>query len=422
MNHHTIQTLYFLILLLYTITEITLLTLNARSARKSQAILPESIKNLQDKDTLKKTIAYTHEKTRLSIIQTLYGSTLLYLIIYHSLFGTFDQYLSTHISSFYIRGSVFIIGISIIFSILQLPLSLYSTFVIEEKYGFNKTTFKLWITDLIKSSILSILLITPLLITTLYFIAHFQDNWWLYVFCLVAGFQILLMLVYPAWIAPLFNKFEPLQNKELAEEISTLADTLAFETQGIYQMDASKRSAHGNAYFAGFGRTRRIVLFDTLINSLSNTELCAVLAHEIGHAKKRHILKSVLFSLVLLLASLYFASLLLTNEDFFLAFGIQNPSSYALLLLFGIAFEPLLFFLSPLSSILSRKNEYEADRYAIDAMKGFQSLETALAKLSTKSLSNLFPHPWYSFFHYSHPTLLERIEAMKKYAHEEVCP
>jgi STE24 endopeptidase len=415
MDHKTIQNLYFLILFLYTITEITLLTLNARSARNSQTTLPKSIKNLQNNVTLKKTISYTNEKTRLSIIQTLHGSSLLFLIIHYSLFGTFDQYLTEHIPSFYIRGCVFIIGISIIFSILQLPLSLYSTFVIEEKYGFNKSSFKLWVTDLVKSSIISILLITPLLLATFYFISHYE-YWWLYAFSVVAGFQILLMLVYPAWIAPLFNKFEPLQNKELAEDINTLADSLSFETQGIYQMDASKRSSHGNAYFAGFGKMRRIVLFDTLINSLSNAEICAVLAHEIGHAKKRHVLKSVLFSLVLLLVSLYLASLLLKNEDFFLAFGIQNPSSYALLLLFGIAFEPLLFFLSPLSSILSRKNEYEADRYAIDAMKGYQPLETALAKLSTKSLSNLFPHPWYSFFHYSHPGLLERIEAMEKYA------
>lgn len=415
MDYKNLQYLYFFTLIAYTLTEVTLLILNARSAKEAKTALPDSIKALQDEDTKQKTIEYTLVNTKLNIAQTLYSSLILFIFIHYSLLGTIDNVLRENISSMYVRGCAYIIGISFIFSLLQLPFGLYSTFIIEEKFGFNKTTAKLWVKDFIKTLLLSLCITTPLLIGALYFIEHFQSNWWLYVFLFIASFQILLMLIYPSFIAPIFNKFEPLHDKELADEINKLADSLSFETQGIFQMDASKRSSHGNAYFAGFGKMRRIVLFDTLIKTLSHSELCAVLAHEIGHAKKKHIIKSIILSLIFLLVSLYIASLLLHNETFFKAFGIDMPSSYALLLLLGIAFEPILFFISPLTSILSRKNEYEADRYAIDAMKGYQDLEKALAKLSTKSLSNLSPHPWYSFFHYSHPSLIERIQAMKMY-------
>jgi STE24 endopeptidase len=416
MNHSSIQILYFITLFFYTAVEITLLFLNARSAKEEKSELPQSIKNLQTDTIRENTVAYTLAKTRLQILHTLYSSLLLFLLISASAFGLFDSYLREHFDSLYLRGCLFIFGISFFFSLLHIPFSLYSTFVVEEKFGFNKTTAGLWLVDLLKGTLLSLLISTPLLVAALYFMEYFHDFWWLYLFLLFAGFQIVMMLVYPRWIAPLFNKFEPLQDDSLAKEIHSLADALSFETQGIFQMDASKRSSHGNAYFAGFGKTRRIVLFDTLIQKLSPAQLCAVLAHEIGHAKKRHILKSVILSMACMLAGLYIASLLLHSKDFFRAFGIEEPSSYALLLLFSIAFEPVLFFLTPLTSVFSRRNEYEADRFAVDAMKGHTDLEDALSKLSTESLSNLSPHPWYSFFHYSHPSLPERIRAMEEYA------
>jgi len=243
----------------------------------------------------------------------------------------------------------------------------------------------------------------------------FEKNWWLYAFVTVAVFQIVLMIIFPVFIAPIFNKFEKLKDEDLASDINSLAKKLEFESRGIFQIDGSKRSAHANAYFAGFGKARRIVLFDTLIEKLSKSEICAVLAHEIGHAKKHHIVKSVIMALFFLFLSFYVASLLLNSNMFFNAFGIDLPSSYALLVLLSVAFEPIMFFLSPLTSIFSRKNEYEADRFAVDSVGNSSDLEFALAKLSTESLSNLNPHPWFSFFHYSHPTLVERIKAMKDY-------
>ena len=415
LNSDNIQILYFLILLLYTLTEVSLLFLNLQAAKKPLSNLPESIKKVYSEDTHEKSFLYTKDRTHLSIISTIFSSVLLFVVIYFSLLGNFDLYLRDFFESIYIRSCVFIIGVSLVFSILSLPFSLYSTFVIEERHGFNKTTFKLWLIDLLKSSILSLIILTPLLCFSVYFIENFSKNWWVYVFILVASFQIVLMLIFPTFIAPIFNKFEPLVDKELGDKINNLSKSLDFESKGIFQIDASKRSSHGNAYFAGFGKLRRIVLFDTLIDKLSHSEICAVLAHEIGHAKKKHIIKSIFLSLFFLLGFLYIASLLINSEEFFHAFGISTPSSYALLLLISIAFEPLLFFFSPLTSIFSRKNEYEADRFAVSSMKEASSLETALAKLSTESLSNLNPHPLYSFFHYSHPTLIERINAMREF-------
>lgn len=415
MDYKQIQNIYFLTLFSYLIVEVVLLVLNKRSALQPKGELPESLLKLQTGEVKDKSTKYTCEKINLNIIQTVYSGVLIFIAIYFGLFGAFDNWLRGYVESFYLRGSLFIVGISFIFSLFSLPLSLYSTFVIEEKYGFNKSTFKLWTVDLIKSTALSLLLSVPLLIAVLYFIETFPEYWWAYVFILISSFQILIMLIYPIWIAPLFNTFKVLEDKNLLEDINKLADSLSFESQGIFQMDASKRSSHGNAYFAGFGKFRRIVIFDTLIKSLTNKELCAVLAHEIGHAKKHHVLKSVLLSMLFLLVALYCAFLLLQNREFFMAFGIANPSSYALLLLFCIAFEPIIFFITPFFSMFSRRNEYEADRFAVDAMQGASDLENALAKLSTESLSNLSPHPWYSFFHYSHPVLVERIRAMNGY-------
>jgi len=411
-----LQNLYFISLFLYLITEVTLITLNMSSASKENKNLPKSVKNLQSETNSKeKSIAYTRDKSRLNILTTIYSGILIFIFIKAGYFGLIDEYLRQTISSFYLRACTYIIGISFIFSILQMPFGLYSTFVIEEKYGFNKMTFKLWLKDLAKGLALSLVLAIPLLLALLYFMQTFEKNWWIYGFLALSSFQIILMIIFPVFIAPIFNKFEKLKDQSLADEINSLAEKLKFETKGIFQIDGSKRSAHANAYFAGFGKARRIVLFDTLIEKLSKNEICAVLAHEIGHAKKHHIVKSVILSLTFLFISFYIASLLLSSNSFFHAFGIKIPSAYALLVLISVAFEPIMFFLSPLTSIFSRKNEYEADRYAVDAVGNSSDLELALAKLFTESLSNLNPHPLFSFFHYSHPTLVERINAMKEY-------
>ncbi len=419
MNPHLIRNLYYTTLAIYTCVEVVLVKLNLLSAKVTPDDLPESIATAHNIEHHDKTYLYTQAKSNISIVGTVLSSIIIFSFIHFGLFGLFDEYLRNEIENFYLRGVLFIFGISAIMSILQLPLELYHTFVIEERFGFNKTTVKLWLIDTLKGLILSAILLTPLLLALLYFIESFPIYWWFYGFILVASFQIVLLLIFPSVIAPLFNKFEKLKSEELSDDINKLAAKLDFETSGIFQMDGSKRSSHGNAYFSGFGKGRRIVLFDTLIDSLSSTELCSVLAHEIGHAKKHHVTKSIVLSLVLLLIAFYGASLLVNSVNFFNAFGIQKPSSYSLLILMSVAFEPFLFFISPIMAVNSRKNEYEADRYAVDAMNNSIDLEQALVKLSNKSLSNLNPHPLYSFFHYSHPTLIERIQAMNRYANSK---
>lgn len=410
----TISIIYFCTLLAYTVVEVTLLLLNVNYAKNIKNNASNEILDIYSKAELKKSLNYTTEKTYISIFQTIYSSILIFSFIYFNLFGHIDFYLRNKFSNFYLLGISYILSISVIFAVLQLPISLYRTFKIEEKYGFNTMNFKLWCIDILKSTAISLVITIPILFILLYFMESSGPYWWLYAFSVIAIFQLMLLVIFPVLIAPLFNKFEELKDQELGQKILALANELDFEAAGILQMDGSKRSKHANAYFSGFGKSKRIVLFDTLIEKLESKEILAVLAHEIGHSKKKHILKALVYSLALLFLAFYILSLLINYEDFYLAFGISIPSSYALLVLFNIAFEPIMFFISPLSSIFSRKNEYEADEFAVKAIGETKPLIDSLKKLSKSSLSNLTPHPMYSFFHYSHPTLAERITAMKK--------
>jgi STE24 endopeptidase len=240
--------------------------------------------------------------------------------------------------------------------------------------------------------------------------------WWLYAFAFLATVQLLLMYLYPVFIAPLFNTFTPLEEGSLKDQIFSLAEKIGFKTSGIFIMDGSKRSSHGNAYFTGFGAIKRIVLFDTLIENLSEPQAISVLAHEMGHERKGHIKKTLVISLITTCLGFWVLSLFINYQPFYQAFGFPTKSYHAALVIFAFASSPITYFLSPLFSLLSRKHEYEADRFAIDAVGGCDDLCEALLSLSKNSLSNLTPHPWYSFFHYSHPTLTERLQAMRVYA------
>jgi STE24 endopeptidase len=294
----------------------------------------------------------------------------------------------------------------------------FTFFVIEEEFGFNKMTWRLWLSDLIKAWLVALGAALPLLSGLFWFMDASGRYWWLYAFLFVAGFELLLVLVYPLWIAPLFNKFTPIADRALERQILALAAGAGFKPAGIYVMDGSRRSSHSNAYFTGLGKHRRIVIFDTLIELLPPAGVSAVLAHEMGHAAKRHVPKMLLASLLMLLGGFWLLSLALHYPPFFVAFGLDRPSYHAALVIFGFASGPLLYFISPLLAALSRSFEYEADRFAVRAVSGYLELRNALFALSRKNLSNFTPHPWYSFFHYSHPTLIERASAMKAYWEE----
>lgn len=413
---HLIFNLYITGLIAYTLIDLSLTLLNINYGRKLKASVPPYFQNWYTADNFCKSLEYSGAKQTLGIFQSIFDLSVLLVCLYSGFFVFLDRLVVAELGSSNLSGVVYLLSLSILASLLHIPFSFFSQFVIEERYGFNKMTKSIFVKDLVKSSILQILLGLPILWLLFKLIDVLGNNWWIWGFALVAGFQLLLMFLFPVLIAPLFNKFEPLPEGELRDSIIELAKKAQFENDGIFIMDGSKRSAHGNAYFTGFGKYRRIVLYDTLVDSLDSSQVLAVLAHEIGHQKHNHIKKSLLLSLVVMLGAFYVLSLLMNYSPLFEAFGFAASSKHIAFLLFSLVSEPLMFFLSPLFSMLSRRYEYQADRFAVDLVKTAESLKSALMTLSVKSLSNLVPHPLYSFFNYSHPTLSERLPAMEKYA------
>ena len=301
------------------------------------------------------------------------------------------------------------------FFVAGLPTSLYSTFALEAKFGFNKMTLGLYITDKMKAVILALVIGVPFLFVVLWLMDGMGHYWWLWAFAFTTGFELLMIVIYPTVIAPWFNKFEPLKEGELRERILALAAQVGFKTSGIYAMDGSKRSGHSNAYFTGIGKTKRIVLFDTLIEQMTVEQGLAVLAHGMGHYKMKHIRRMLIVQSILLLAGLYVLSLLLDYPPLFVAFGL-NPSHHAALVLFSLLSSPATFYLGPVMNCLSRRHEYEADRFSVQTLRDGKPMEEALVNLTVKNLANLTPHPWYSAYHYSHPTPAERIDAIRRCA------
>ena len=292
--------------------------------------------------------------------------------------------------------------------------NIYATFVIEEKFGFNKTTMKTFILDMLKGAALGILLGAPLFAGILAFFSYAGELAWLYCWLVATIFILFVQFIAPTWIMPLFNKFTPLSDEELRKKIFLLAKKLNFPLNEIYVMDGSKRSSKSNAFFTGFGKNKRIALFDTLIAKQTTDELVAVLAHEIGHYKKKHIQVGMVLSIVHTGIMFYVLSLFLRDTNLFSAFFMQEKSIYAGMIFFGMLFAPIEFFISLGMQILSRKNEFEADNFATQFIERKESLIDALKKLSVDNLSNLTPHPLHVFLHYSHPPVMERIKAIEK--------
>ena len=305
-------------------------------------------------------------------------------------------------------GLVFFLIYMVISIVISLPESIYSTFVIEEKFGFNKTTPKLFCLDFLKQLLLSTILGGVLLYTLLYLMNFLGENWWLFAWSFIVLFQFVIIWAYPKFIAPIFNKFSPLDDDDLKNQIEKLSKKINLNFKDYYIMNASLRSSHGNAYFTGFGKNKRIVFFDTLLKTLTNNEVMAVLAHELGHLKKKHILKSLFIGILFMGIGFYVLGLLLNSKEFFMAFGKSTPSSHMALILFTFLLPIYTFILTPLSSWFSRKNEYEADQFAVENTNG-DELISALIKMYKDNSSSLTPSPVFSKFYYSHPPAIERV-------------
>jgi len=305
-------------------------------------------------------------------------------------------------------GVAVMTSVLLISTLLQIPLSLYNTFVIEEKFGFNKMTLKLFLIDMIKQVLLTIVLGIPLAMLVLWLMQSSGSLWWLYVWLVWTGFMLFMMWVYPSWIAPLFNKFIPLENNELLQRINNLLHRCGFASDGIFVMDGSRRSGHGNAYFTGFGNHKRIVFFDTLLKTLNGDEIEAVLAHELGHFKHKHVVKRILTMTMTSLVSLAILGWLTGQSWFYSGLGVNTPSTHTALLLFMIILPIFSVFLQPISSFLMRKHEFEADSYAAKQSSA-RYLINALVKLYSENANTLTPDPLFSAFHDSHPPAPVRI-------------
>src|SRR5213079_659867 len=367
----------------------------------------------------RRSVDYTLAKGRFGDIVNVFDTVGLIIVIFSGLlpwaFGRFSVSLGT--STLAMAGFLFLTGIAL--SIPGLPFAWYAQFKIEERFGFNTTGMKTWIADRIKGLLLALLLGYPLLLLVLKLIEWTGTNWWLWAAAVVIAFQLLLLLVAPAIIMPLFNKFTPLPQGTLRERLFALAQRTDFPTRSIELMDGSKRSRHSNAFFTGFGRFRKIVLFDTLVGQLAEPELESVLAHEIGHYKKRHVVKLLGVSIVGVFIGFATVAWLARQQWFYRAFGFEYHAGFAAanvvpaMLLFALLAGTITFWFSPLVHMWSRRFEYEADAFARATMGEALSLIKGLRKLTEKNLSNLTPHPLYSGFYYSHPTLLEREQALR---------
>jgi STE24 endopeptidase len=314
-----------------------------------------------------------------------------------------------------VTGIAVIFSLSLISSILNLPFSLYQTFVIEERFGFNQTTLKTWLLDLVKTTVLIVVIGVPLLATILWLMNQAGDNWWVYAWLVWMSFSLLMIWAYPAFIAPMFNKFNPLEDSSLRERIEALLQRCGFQSQGVFVVDGSRRSSHGNAYFTGFGKNKRIVFYDTLLESLSADEVEAVLAHELGHFKRNHIKKSLLLSSAISFLGFALLAWLMRSDWFYSSLGVEVASTHAALLLFMMIMPVFTYFVSPLFSALSRKHEFEADEFA-HSNSDYKALISALVSLYRDNASTLTPDPVHSMFYDSHPPATIRINHLESIA------
>jgi STE24 endopeptidase len=386
--------------------------LNLKSLRSEPPPVLEEIYKPED---YHKSQEYVRTNTRFAFATSTFSLAVLLSFWFAGGFNYLDQIVRSW-GFVPILNGLFYIGILLIgYSFLTLPFSIYRTFVIEERFGFNRTTPRTFLMDKIKGLGLAVLLGAPLLAGILALFEYAGYHAWLYCWIAFIGFSLIWQYVAPTWIMPLFNKFTPLEPEELKEAILNYARSVDFPVKNVFVMDGSKRSSKSNAFFTGFGSNKRIALFDTLIKRHTVPELIAVLAHEIGHHKKKHILQGTIINILHAGVLFFVLSIFLGSPGLYDAFYMEQQSIYSGILFFGLLYTPLEMVLSVIMHALSRKNEYEADRFAAETIQHPQHLIEALKKLYAGNLSNLMPHPFYVFLNYSHPPLLQRIHAILRY-------
>jgi len=407
------NTFVFYCILFILIAEFILATvMNYLNAQRFKDPIPEDLSDVYNTEEYEKSQAYKLTNYKFGVFTSVFS---LLLILTFLLFGGFayvDNIAQNQSDNIIIQALVFFGIIMIGSDIINIPFSYYQTFVIEERFGFNKTTISTFFLDKLKQWAMTIIVGGGILSLVIWFFQWAGTNFWLYTWALVAAFTLFMNVFYSKLIVPLFNKQEPLQAGSLKEKIENYAAQVGFDLQNIFVINGSKRSTKANAYFSGFGKEKRVTLYDTLINDLEEEEIVAVLAHEIGHYKKKHIIYNLATSILLTGLMLLLLSLFINNPEISLAIGVDRPSFHAALIGFGILYSPISEITGLLMNHFSRKFEYQADDYAKDTYAALP-LVTSLKKLSKNSLSNLTPHPAYVFMHYSHPPLIDRIRNLK---------
>jgi STE24 endopeptidase len=412
---NTLTTLFLIALAAMLITEFWLGRRQMQSVRQHRDAVPDAFSDQIDLATHQKAADYTIARTRLGLVSGFYSALILLAFTIGGGLQLIDQLSRQWIENPLLIGVAFILLTIFIGAILEMPFTLYKTFGLEARFGFNKTTVGLYITDLIKQTLLFLIIGVPLLFTALWLMQASGKLWWLYLWLVWMAFNLLAMIIYPIWIAPLFNKFETLEDEAVTNSVTKLMKRTGFKVQGLFVVDGSRRSAHSNAYFTGLGKSKRVVFFDTLLDTLSADEIVAVLAHELGHFKRRHIIKRIgMFFLISLLA-LALLGELMQQDWFYQGLGMTTQSNHAALMLFMMVGPVFMFFIHPISSWFSRKHEFEADDYAKENADA-KDLISALLKMYRDNANTLTPDPIHSAFYDSHPPASIRIKHLQSTA------
>ena len=417
MNFLTQEVNYFILFLTFLfigeLLEVYLSIRNRTSIKRNRDKVPDYFKESINLNDHQKAADYQTMIADFGFAFRIYG---LFILLFWTVGGYLSKlslYSSTITDNDYLNGSFFIVSLIIVNLFFSVPISIIRTFYIEDKFGFNNTTYKTFMLDKIKSLILSTMISVPLFLSVAYFINTFKDMWWLYSFVFFMLFQFLLLWIYPTVIAPLFNKFKKMENPDYEEKINSLLDKTGFEAKGLFVMDGSTRSNHGNAYFTGFGKNKRIVFSDTLLSTLKPEEVESVLAHELGHYKLKHIQKGLVASTLLSFAGFYLLYTFFNIDSFFIDHGLDHLTVYSKMYLFYLVIGVYTFFTTPISSFFSRKREFESDNYSIQYTQG-KNMVSALIKLIKDNASTLTPDRLYSSYYYSHPPASERIRNIKE--------
>lgn len=393
--------------------------LNLRHMRRAGTLVPAELDGFVEQQTLIRAQAYESDKAKFGISASLFDSAATIIFLFGGLLSWYDGWIRSFQQPFITEGILFMLGLYLAGELIDIPFALYGAFRIEARHGFNTMTFRTWLLDFVKSTLISLVIMAFVAAVAFWLIGSSPLHWWFWVWLFLLCFSLFVMYIAPYVIEPLFNKFEPVKDEELAGKIVALCARAGIHAGKVQQMDASKRSRHSNAYFTGIGKVKRIVLFDTLIAQMTHAEICTVLAHEIGHWKKRHILKSIVLMQAFSFAGLYAAHHFVQGDLLGRLFGADVQTLVGRFILLGFIGGLVMFPLRPLMLAWSRRNEREADRFSFELTGDSESMATSLIKLSKENLSNLHPHPLYVAVHYSHPPIVERVKTIRAFGKAE---